>query len=210
MDTVDPPVFVRVTGNVWLFPSSVFPKFKPATLGERYPEDVATPDNCTVVVLVFSRPLLRDIDPVAMAKAPLAAPAIWGANLIIRSALWRDARLKGRAGPTKLKPLPLMVAPVTVSVVLPLLLTVTAKVLLLPTCTLPKLRVEELTDIWLTEGRDVKSNPESSKLEARKFHRETRNLISGSLSPCENRTVGGDRETLTCAAYSDRNYCNQE
>lgn len=35
IETPAPPVFVSVTDNVWLLPVSAFPKFNPATLGDR-------------------------------------------------------------------------------------------------------------------------------------------------------------------------------
>ena len=191
IETGDPPEFVRVTDSVWLLPTSVFPKFKPATLGVRYPEVVATPESWIVVVFVFARPLLPDVDAATTAKAPLAVPAVWGANVTSRFALCRGARLKGRTGPPKLNPLPLTVAPVTVRVFLPLLLTLAANVLLLPICMLPKLRVEEVTAIWLNDGRAEKSSPASGKIQARKYCRETRSLIRGSLSPCYKPHGGG-------------------
>lgn len=34
METPEPPELVRVTDDVWLFPTSVFPKFRAVVLGE--------------------------------------------------------------------------------------------------------------------------------------------------------------------------------
>lgn len=116
--------------------------------------------------------------------------------------LCRGPRLSGRFGPVKLKPLPLIVASVMVSVSRSGLLTTTDSVLLVPICTVPKFKLEELTAIWLYEATDQNSNPESRKKQPADFHRETRELIVASLSPCLTRHGGGmiEKSSLLASA----------
>lgn len=142
------------------------------------------------MVLVFCFPLLRNAYSLTMERAPVAFPAAWARKATSRFAVCRGVKLKGGLGPAKLNPAPLTLTWEIVSVVLPALLTVTPRVLLLPTCTVPKFRAEALTAIWPKEGIELKNNPESRKIQIASCDRQTRILISGSLSPCESARWG--------------------
>ena len=74
-----------------------------------------------------------------MVRLPLLLPAAVGVNTALKVALCPAPTVAGRFGPVKLKPLPVADALEMVTVEPPLLVTVTATDLLLPTVTLPKL-----------------------------------------------------------------------
>ncbi len=74
-----------------------------------------------------------------MVRLPLLLPAATGVNTALKVALCPAPTVAGRFGPLKLKPLPVADALEMVTVEPPVLVTVTATDLLLPTVTLPKL-----------------------------------------------------------------------
>ena len=68
-----------------------------------------------------------------MLRFPLAAPLAVGANDTVNDVLWPAFRVSGRVRPVKLKPLPLAEAAEMVSAVPPVLVSVSVRLLLLPT-----------------------------------------------------------------------------
>jgi hypothetical protein len=79
-----------------------------------------------------------------MLSAPLAAPALPGAKTAVKLRLWLTARVAGRERPLIENPAPLVVACVMVTALPPVFVKVSDSRLLLPTSTVPKLKVEGL------------------------------------------------------------------
>jgi len=76
-----------------------------------------------------------------MLRLPLAAPLAVGEKSTVNVAFWPAAKVKGKDSPLKLNPVPLAVAAEIVRLDPPVLVSVSDKVVLLPTWTLPKLRL---------------------------------------------------------------------
>jgi len=83
----------------------------------------------------------------AMERFPESLPVDPGANFTLIFAELPAAMVIGIVGPVMLNPEPLAVAELTVRLAKPVLDTVTDEVELLPTLTLPKLRLVGFTDI---------------------------------------------------------------
>jgi hypothetical protein len=79
-----------------------------------------------------------------IAMLPLAEPEADGVKVTVKVLLWPVDRESGRVKPERLKPAPLGVAPVIVTVDPPVLVSVSGKLWLLPICTLPKLKLDGL------------------------------------------------------------------
>ena len=79
---------------------------------------------------------------------PLALPVACGANVTDKLALCCGVRVMDKLGPAKLNPAQVTVACAMVRFVLPVLVSATDTVLLLPIWTLPKLRLEEERASW--------------------------------------------------------------
>ncbi len=77
---------------------------------------------------------------------PLALPADDGAKVTLKLELWPAAKVKGRLIPLRLKPVPLAMACEIVTLAPPELVTLTDCFWLLPTCTLPKFKLEGLAE----------------------------------------------------------------
>lgn len=77
----------------------------------------------------------------AIVPVPVMLPVVLGANKMDSCTVCRGAKVIGRVGPTKLKVLFDMLICASTKFVLSVLLTVTGMVELLPTWTLPKLRL---------------------------------------------------------------------
>ena len=82
-----------------------------------------------------------------MVSLPLTLPAALGAKETDKLALCFAPKVMGRLGPAKAKPVPEAVAREMVILDLPVLVTPTGTILVLPTCTFPKLTLETETDI---------------------------------------------------------------
>jgi hypothetical protein len=72
---------------------------------------------------------------------PLTAPADGGVNETLKLALWPAVNVTGAVIPLRPNPVPLVTTLDIVTLVLPVFVTVSDKVLLFPTCTLPKPRL---------------------------------------------------------------------
>jgi len=75
---------------------------------------------------------------------PVTLPAAAGAKLTSKVVPWLTPRVRGNASPLTLKPVPRTVSRATHTLRVPVLVSVTAKVLRVPTVTFPKLRLSEL------------------------------------------------------------------
>jgi hypothetical protein len=74
-------------------------------------------------------------------RLPLALPADCGVNVTVKVALWPAVRVIGVVTPLRLKPAPLIPTWEIVTLEPPVLVTVSDRACLLPTVTLPKLRL---------------------------------------------------------------------
>ena len=77
---------------------------------------------------------------------PLAAPVALGANRTVKDVLCPAFSVTGNVSPLKLNPVPLADAAETVSALPPVLVNVSERLLLLPTCTLPNERLVGFAD----------------------------------------------------------------
>jgi hypothetical protein len=119
---------------------------------------------------------------------PLALPVLAGANTTLRDALFPAARVNGRERPLTLKPVPLTLALETVTLVLPVLFRVAARVLLLPTATLPKSMMVGLT---VSRPADITPLPVSDTLAG-----ELLALLTTEILPVALPAVVGAKVTL--------------
>lgn len=97
---------------------------------------------------------------------PFAAPPVCGKKATLKVALWPGAKVSGRLSPLTPKPEPETVAWVMVTLEPPELVSVSGKVWLFPTGTLPKLRLEELAARAPAVTAVAESETPSEELEA--------------------------------------------
>jgi hypothetical protein len=131
--TVVPPVFVTVSDRVCLFPTVTVPKLRLVGLAPSVPGVTPLPDK-GMVRLGFEA-----LDVIV--RLPLAPPADDGVNETLKVALCPAVNVTGVVIPLKLNPEPLIPTEEIVTVVPPLLVTVSDRDCLFPTVTLPKLRL---------------------------------------------------------------------
>lgn len=77
---------------------------------------------------------------------PLAAPVALGLKTTVNDVLSPALKVRGKLSPLRLKPLPLAAAAEIVRLVPPLLVNVSDKLELLPTCTVPNARLAGFAD----------------------------------------------------------------
>ena len=136
MVTLSPPVLLTLTGTLCALPSVTFPKFTLPGLAARVP--AATPVPETEI------PKGEFVASETIDSVPLAAPALVGAKLVLKVMLWFGATATGNVNPLIEKPVPLIVACEMLTVEPPVLVRVSDLLLLVPTWTLPKLKLEAL------------------------------------------------------------------
>jgi hypothetical protein len=126
-------VFVTVSACVWLLPIGTLPKLKVLGFAVRLP----------LVRLPGAAPVPESAiftgSPPAKAKLPLALPTVVGLNTIWKLTLCCGNRVKGRVKPVVLKPEPVTVACVTVTLELLVLASTSVWLWAVPVCTAPKL-----------------------------------------------------------------------
>ena len=123
--TLEPPVFVTVTGTELLLPRVTFPKM--TLLGFAVSEPAATP--VPESAMFKGEPGASE----AMARLPLTVPAAVGANLTENVTVWVGVNVVGSASPVIEKPVPVTVAWEIVTFDPPVLVSVSDRLELLPT-----------------------------------------------------------------------------
>jgi len=134
--TLVPPVLVTVSDSDWLLPTVTLPKLKLAGLGDRAPADTPVPDNIIVSVE------LEALD--VTVTEPLALPADVGAKPTLKVVLCPAVSVTGVLTAPSLNPVPLTATCEIVTLVPPVLVTVSDSDWLLPTVTLPKFKLDGL------------------------------------------------------------------
>ena len=134
--TAVPPLFVTVSGKLWLLPTVTVPKLRLVALAVKEPTDAPVPESGIVEVGFEAFE--------ATVRLPLAAPEAVGAKVTLKLALWPAFKLNGRLIPLTLNPLPLAATAEIVTLVSPVLVSVSDKVVALPIVTLPKFRLPVL------------------------------------------------------------------
>src|ERR1700704_3389814 len=81
-----------------------------------------------------------------MARLPLTAPAAAGANLTENVTVWVGVKVTGNVSPVTEKPVPVTFACEMVTFTPPVLVSVSDRLALLPTCTLPNERLVGLAE----------------------------------------------------------------
>jgi hypothetical protein len=131
LTVTEEPLAPNVAGRLLLAPTTTLPKLKLPGLTENWPTAVPVPDRETEGVVPEA------FDTSAM--LPVSAPAAAGANVTLKVKVCPAERVKGKLNPLMVNPVPLKLAWDTVTLAPPELVRVAFSVLLLPTCTLPKL-----------------------------------------------------------------------
>ena len=144
MVSVVPPEFVSVSVSDFEVPFCTFPNARLAGFATRSPCDAPVPDRA-IVKLGFEP---SDV----MVTLPLTAPLAAGVKVTVKVVLCPAVSVTGKLSPLKLNPVPLADAAEIVTLDPPLLVSVSDKLALLPTCTEPKLKLVGLADKvpWLT------------------------------------------------------------
>ena len=105
---------------------------------------MATKSPCATPV-PESGMLKLGFEPVeVMLTPPLAAPLVVGEKSTVKDVLWPAVNVKGKDSPLKLNPVPLAAAAEMVRLDPPVLVSVSDRLLLLPTWTLPNAKLEGL------------------------------------------------------------------
>lgn len=141
MVNVAVPVEVIVTGNVAFDPTATLPKLSLVKLISSWEIVVTAPVVLRLTVAVaFVEELLL------MVNVPFARPNVSGEDLTSSVAVCFGLRVSGNFAPETVKPMPLIVAELTVTAAVPVEVSVTGSVVAPPTITLPKLRLVGLTE----------------------------------------------------------------
>ena len=178
---LDPPEFERVNACCWLPPTGTLPRFMLDGLMLKYAGVTPVPVSEIEVLQLFS---LFPMDLSATTDIPPAAiPPVSGENVTLKVTLCCGARVKGKVGPEKLKPVPVTLSWKIVRLVLPLLLTETGSVLLLPTVTSPKAIGERESAVWAFAIAADRRNARRMKFHQACLHWKMRSLIGLTLFP---------------------------
>jgi hypothetical protein len=128
--TASAPEFVAFTDIAPVLSTTTFPKL--ALFGLTVNRRVTPVPDKAAVTGESAAVLLKDADPVKF-------PAAVGVKATANAALWPAPSTNGNDGPVMLNPDPLTLSPATATGTIPLLVSVTVSLLLLPAKTLPKL-----------------------------------------------------------------------
>ncbi len=133
------PVEVTVSGSVEVDPTPTLPKLKLVELTDSCGVVAATPVllRLTVAVALVEELLLT-------VSAPVTALVVMGADCTWRVTVCCGLRVSGKVAPATLNPVPLTVAELIVTAVVPVETKVIGKVEVEPTVTLPKLKLAGL------------------------------------------------------------------
>src|SRR5580700_8344093 len=120
MVTLEPLLFVSVSGILWLSPTWTFGKLRLGGLAESEPGGKPAPETGK-----FSGELTASL---TMATLPLTVPLAWGANTTLKLVLWPAASVTGSDNPLKVNPAPVTVACEIVVLEVPTLVRVAGSV----------------------------------------------------------------------------------
>src|SRR5580693_359432 len=124
MVTVGPQVLGRVSERFVLLPTCRLPKARLVGVAVRVPGATPVPESAM---------LRLGFDPLeVMVTLPVAVPAAVGANFTENEVLWPAVRVTGRDRPLKLNPVPLALAAEMMRLDPPVLVSVSDKLVLLP------------------------------------------------------------------------------
>jgi len=125
----DAPLAVRLPFSAALAPTCTLPKLRLVGDTANVPEAVPVPE----------RPMLSGEFEAfeTMERLPLTAPALAGVKVTLKVTLWLGLRVRGRDKPLTANAAPVTFACEIVTLDPPVLVTVSDKLELLPTCTLP-------------------------------------------------------------------------
>ena len=98
--------------------------------------------GCSTPVPDSAMLLVRLLASLTIDRAPVTLPPTGGANSTLKVALWWAFRVRGNTSPLMLRPAPVTVACETVMLQVPRFVRVTRRARLVPTVTLPNLRLE--------------------------------------------------------------------
>src|SRR5271165_6242326 len=133
MVRLDPPVLVRVSDKLELVPTCTLPNAR--LLGFAVSVPCVTPVPVRGMFKFESEPVE------VMVTFPLTAPLAVGLKSTLNEVLWPAVRVTGNVSTLKLNPAPLALAAEMVRLDPPVLVNVSDKLVLLPTCTLPNARL---------------------------------------------------------------------
>jgi hypothetical protein len=192
---LDPPELVNVRLCVWLLPTRTLllkikleGAFRSPGVGAVYPD----PESATDVLLMWSLFCPPQEPENVIANEPLKLLAAGGENATDKFADCCGDNVIGRFGPTKLNPVPEASTCEIVSVDLPVLFTAAERMVLLPTCTLPKLTLVDESDIcaFATAG-EMERKETRRRLQQESLQWVPRRLMC-SLSFAVPRRAAGD------------------
>jgi hypothetical protein len=122
---LDPPVLVSISDKLELLPTCSLPNARLVGLAPRAPCVTPVPESGMFKL---------GLDPLeAMLRLPLAAPLVVGDKSTVNEVLWPAVSVNGKDKPLKLNPVPLAVAAEIVRLDPPVLVSVSDKLVLLPT-----------------------------------------------------------------------------
>ena len=157
----------------------------------KYAAEEPVPDKAKVAMFECTMFLPPHEAPYVMLKLPLTLPAVRGANETDKFALCWGATAMGRLGPEKLNPVPETVACEIVTVCLPVLVTATGLIKLLPTCTVPNETFVTEIDIWAAAAAEISTSEMKIKTRQAGLRGEPRHLMNRSLfCTCSLSTAG--------------------
>src|SRR5208283_647112 len=133
MVTVEPPVLVTFSDKDVLLPTVTLPKLRLVGFDASAPGVTPVPDNGIVSVGFDALEV--------MVTLPLAPAAEVGANETLKVVLCPAVRVTGAVMPLRLNPVPLIATCEMVTLDPPVLVTVSDRDCLLPTATLPTLKM---------------------------------------------------------------------
>jgi hypothetical protein len=165
---------------------------------------VPDPESAIVVPVVCSLFCPPQEPENVTASEPLKLPAACGENAIDNFADCCGDNVIGRVGPTKLKPIPEASTCEIVSVDLPVLLTAAERMVLLPTCTLPKLTLVDESDICAFAATEMERKATRRRLQQESLQWFPRGLMASLFFAVPASTAGDFVELLeSCSLRLD-------
>ncbi len=133
MVRLDPPLLVSVSDKLELLPTCTLPNARLVGFAVSVP--------CVTPVPVSGMFKFESVPVDVMLTFPLTAPLAVGLKSTLNEVLWPAVSVTGNVSPLKLNPAPLALAAEMVRLDPPVLVSVSDKLELWPTCTLPNARL---------------------------------------------------------------------